>query len=216
MPSVTSIGTGSWSSLPDRDTMNATLAQHWWTIVLRGVIAVLFGIFALAAPGAVLLADGLIGLAGIVRAVRAHRHWGALLAEAVLNILVRLVALIIPGAAVFGLRAPDGGLGIDVRRPHAVGGASATCQPWTVVAGVRRRRVADLGCDARRGATDRRGGAGVVAGDLRRRLRHLVASLRVAVARPADGLALCRKPRLFVWHQTPLPDALNALNVISV
>jgi uncharacterized membrane protein HdeD (DUF308 family) len=25
--------------------MNATLAQHWWTIVLRGVIAVLFGIF---------------------------------------------------------------------------------------------------------------------------------------------------------------------------
>ena len=41
--------------LPDRDRMNATLAQHWWTIVLRGVIAVLFRIFALAAPGAVLL-----------------------------------------------------------------------------------------------------------------------------------------------------------------
>jgi uncharacterized membrane protein HdeD (DUF308 family) len=91
--------------------MNATLAQHWWTIVLRGVIAVLFGIFALAAPGAVLLslaflfgvylvADGLIGLAGIVQAVRAHGHWGALLAEAVLNILMGLVALIIPGAAV--------------------------------------------------------------------------------------------------------------------
>lgn len=63
--------------------MNATLAQHWWTIVLRGVIAVLFGIFALAAPGAVLLslaflfgvylvADGLIGLAGIMQAVRAQ------------------------------------------------------------------------------------------------------------------------------------------------
>jgi uncharacterized membrane protein HdeD (DUF308 family) len=80
--------------------MNATLAQHWWTIVLRGVIAVLFGIFALAAPGAVLVADGLIGLAGIVRAVRAHGHRGALLAEAVLNILMGLAALIIPGAAV--------------------------------------------------------------------------------------------------------------------
>ena len=52
--SVTPIGT-EIVGLPDRDRMNATLAQHWWTIVLRGVIAVLFRIFALAAPGAVLL-----------------------------------------------------------------------------------------------------------------------------------------------------------------
>jgi uncharacterized membrane protein HdeD (DUF308 family) len=85
MASASPTGTGSFSGLPDRDAMNATLAQHWWTIVLRGVIAVLFGIFALAAPGAVLLslaflfgvylvADGLIGLAGIGRAVRAHGH----------------------------------------------------------------------------------------------------------------------------------------------
>ena len=82
--------------------MNATLAQHWWTIVLRGVIAVLFRIFALAAPGAVLLSLAfLFGIyLGIVQAVRAHGHWGALLAEAVLNILMGLLALIIPGAAV--------------------------------------------------------------------------------------------------------------------
>jgi hypothetical protein len=54
--------------------------------VARGDL-VLVGIFALAAPGAVLVADGLIGLAGMVRAVRAHRHWGALLAN-MLNILM--------------------------------------------------------------------------------------------------------------------------------
>src|ERR1700722_4581648 len=107
MPSVSPVGTGSWSGLPDRDAMNATLAQHWWTIVLRGVIAVLFGIIALVAPGAVLLslallfgfylvADGIIGLVGTVRAVRTHGHWGALLAEAVLNIVMGLVALFIP------------------------------------------------------------------------------------------------------------------------
>jgi uncharacterized membrane protein HdeD (DUF308 family) len=112
MLSDTPIGTGSLSGLPDRDTMNATLAQHWWTFMLRGVIAVLFGIIALAVPGAVLLslallfgiylvADGVIGLVGTVRAVRTHRHWGALLAEAVLNILMGLVALFIPAAAVF-------------------------------------------------------------------------------------------------------------------
>ena len=61
------------SGLPDRDAMNATLARHWWAIVLRGVIAVLFGVVALAAPVAVLLSlaflfgiymlvDGVIGL----------------------------------------------------------------------------------------------------------------------------------------------------------
>ena len=111
MPSDLPIKTGPLSDMPDRDAMNAVLAQHWWTIVLRGAIAVLFGIIALAAPGAVLLslallfgfylvADGIIGLVGTVRAVRTHGHWGALLAEAVLNILMGLVALFMPAAAV--------------------------------------------------------------------------------------------------------------------
>jgi uncharacterized membrane protein HdeD (DUF308 family) len=79
--------------------------------MLRGVIAVLFGIVALAAPGAVLLSlaflfgiylmiDGIIGLVGSIRAVAAHGHWGLLLAEAVLNMLMGLVALFMPGAAV--------------------------------------------------------------------------------------------------------------------
>jgi uncharacterized membrane protein HdeD (DUF308 family) len=75
------------------------------------VIAVLFGVVALAAPVAVLLSlaflfgiymlvDGVIGLVASVRAVVAHGHWGALLAEAALNILMGLIALFIPGAAV--------------------------------------------------------------------------------------------------------------------
>jgi uncharacterized membrane protein HdeD (DUF308 family) len=93
--------------------MNATLARHWWAIVLRGVVAILFGVVALAAPGAVLLSlaflfgiylliDGVIGLVSTVRAVTAHGHWGALLAEAVLNLLMGLIALFLPGAAVLG------------------------------------------------------------------------------------------------------------------
>jgi uncharacterized membrane protein HdeD (DUF308 family) len=91
--------------------MNAILAQRWWTIMLRGVLAIVFGFGALAIPGAVLLslallfgiymlADGVVGLVGTVRAVSAHGHWGPLLAEAVLNILMGLVALFIPAAAV--------------------------------------------------------------------------------------------------------------------
>ncbi len=199
MPSDLPIKTGPLSDMPDRDAMNAILAQHWWTIVLRGVIAVLFGIIALAAPGAVLLslallfgiyllADGVIGLVGTVRAVRTHGHWGALLAEAVLNILMGLVALFMPGRGGPGFRAADGGLGVDIRRPDAVGGATAACQPWTLVARARRRRVADLGRDAGGGAADRRRGADVVARNLRDHLRHRAAALRLAVARPTDGL----------------------------
>ncbi|MDR3532142.1 MAG: HdeD family acid-resistance protein [Rhodopila sp.] len=111
MPSDTPFGAGPLSGLPDQDALNASLARHWWTIVLRGVIAVLFGIIALMAPGAVmlslallfgiyLLVDGTLGLVGAVRAVTAHARWGALLAEAVLNILMGLIALFLPGAAV--------------------------------------------------------------------------------------------------------------------
>jgi len=92
--------------------MNATLARHWWIFVLRGVIAVLFGLMALAAPGAVLLslallfgiyllADGVLGLVASVRAVRSHGHWGVLLVEAVLNIVMGLIALFMPAAAIF-------------------------------------------------------------------------------------------------------------------
>jgi uncharacterized membrane protein HdeD (DUF308 family) len=111
MPSDTPFRTGPLSQMPNQDAMNAILVQHWWTIMLRGAIALLFGVIALTAPGAILLslaflfgiylfADGVIGIVGTVRAVSAHGHWGALLAEAVLNILMGLVALFMPAAAV--------------------------------------------------------------------------------------------------------------------
>jgi uncharacterized membrane protein HdeD (DUF308 family) len=93
------------------DAMCAVLAQNWWLIALRGVFAILFGIVAFAAPGAVmltlalffaayLLVDGAIGIAAAVRAARAHERWGLLLAEGALNIVMGLIAAVFPVSAV--------------------------------------------------------------------------------------------------------------------
>lgn len=112
MPADIPFGGGPVSGIPGRDMMNAMLAHHWWAIMLRGVFALVFGVLALTAPGAVLLslallfgiyllADGAIGLFATVRAVTVHGHWSALLAEALLNIVMGLVALWMPAAAVF-------------------------------------------------------------------------------------------------------------------
>jgi len=103
---------GSPGFFPDLAPINGMLAQHWRTIALRGVIAVLFGLIALAAPGAALLslallfgayllADGIIGLVVTWRASLIGIRRGPLLWEAVLNIIMGLIALVMPVAAVW-------------------------------------------------------------------------------------------------------------------
>ena len=104
--------TGTFTTQPAAsEAMSAVLAQNWWLVALRGVFAILFGIVAFAAPGAVmltlalffaayLLVDGVIGIAAAVRAARAQERWGLLLAEGALNIVMGLIAGIFPVSAV--------------------------------------------------------------------------------------------------------------------
>lgn len=91
--------------------MNARLAQNWWAIALRGIVAILFGLVALFVPGAVmlslallfavyLLVDGVFGIVAAVRAARSHERWGLLLVEALLNIGMGVIAAVFPAAAV--------------------------------------------------------------------------------------------------------------------
>ena len=91
--------------------MNALLAQNWWAIALRGIVAILFGLVALLLPGAVMLSlallfaaylvvDAAFGMVAAVRAARSHERWGLLLVEALLNLAMGVIAAVFPVAAV--------------------------------------------------------------------------------------------------------------------
>src|SRR5215203_3573070 len=82
------------------------LAGNWWAVLLRGIVAVLFGLAALFWPGPTLyvlivcfgayaLVDGLLAVVAGIRA-SGGRRW-LLLAEGTLGLLAGLVVLFWPG-----------------------------------------------------------------------------------------------------------------------
>lgn len=103
-------GTAFGGGAPD-EAMCALLAQNWWAMALRGVVAILFGLVGLLAPGptllslallfgAYLLVDGVFGIIATVRAASRNERWGLLLAEGVVNIVMGVVAVAFPISAV--------------------------------------------------------------------------------------------------------------------
>jgi uncharacterized membrane protein HdeD (DUF308 family) len=94
------------------DHASQALAQNWWLIALRGVLAIIFGIIALVLPGptmlslvllfsAYMLVDGIVGIVSAIRAIRNKEdRWGWLIVEGLLNIAVGVVAFLWPGITV--------------------------------------------------------------------------------------------------------------------
>jgi uncharacterized membrane protein HdeD (DUF308 family) len=86
----------------------------WWLVVVRGILAIIFGIIALIAPdaaltgiaivfGAYALVDGIMAIVHAVRTRKAAARWGWLLVQGVISLAAGLTALIFPGiAALFG------------------------------------------------------------------------------------------------------------------
>ncbi len=86
------------------------LARNWWAILLRGIAALVFGLFALFWPGATGVAlvilfgayafvDGVLALAAALRAAEAHERWAPLLIEGIVGIAIAGVTYVDVGLA---------------------------------------------------------------------------------------------------------------------
>jgi uncharacterized membrane protein HdeD (DUF308 family) len=85
-----------------------SLAKHlWWAVLLRGILAILFGVIALFAPTAALtgivivygiyvLLDGTTAIAQGVLTRSTDKRWGWTVVQGVIAVLAGLVALVFP------------------------------------------------------------------------------------------------------------------------
>lgn len=89
--------------------MIRSLAQHWWVLLLRGLLAIVFGLLTYARPGLTILllvtfwgAYALVdGIFEVIAGVRAK--WGSLILLGVIGIAAGLVALFRPGLTAVAL-----------------------------------------------------------------------------------------------------------------
>ncbi len=88
--------------------MEVALARNWWSLVIRGFVAIALGIVTFAWPGitigalvllfgAYALIDGVVSIVGAWKAARTHERWGALIFEGIVGIAAAAVTAIIPG-----------------------------------------------------------------------------------------------------------------------
>jgi uncharacterized membrane protein HdeD (DUF308 family) len=97
------------------------VAHHWWSFVLRGVLAIIFGLVAFLMPGITLLAliwvfafyatlDGVINIAAAFRRgpqqsqqQQPQQPWWALLIQGILGLLAAALAIVLPGLTALAL-----------------------------------------------------------------------------------------------------------------
>jgi uncharacterized membrane protein HdeD (DUF308 family) len=87
--------------------MPVILAKNWWSLLLRGLVAIIFAVITLISPGitvaamvllfgAYALIDGVLSIVGAIRAARSHERWGVLVLEGVAGIAAWVVTIAWP------------------------------------------------------------------------------------------------------------------------
>jgi uncharacterized membrane protein HdeD (DUF308 family) len=94
--------------------VTADLARWWWTFILRGVLAIIFGVIAFISPpatiaalvllfGAWALVDGVFHIAGAMQHRTMERSWWLTVLEGIVSIAAGLLALAFPDIAATSL-----------------------------------------------------------------------------------------------------------------
>lgn len=90
------------------------LARHWWVLLLRGLIAIAFGVLAWFQPGVTLaalillfgvyvFADGILGVGTAIAGRKQHEHWWVLLLWGLVGMAVGILAFMAPGITALAL-----------------------------------------------------------------------------------------------------------------
>jgi uncharacterized membrane protein HdeD (DUF308 family) len=88
--------------------MISVLVNNWWAFVVRGVLAILFGLIALFTPGVAILSlvlvfaayaigDGVFAIVSAVRAAKQGERWMLLVVVGLVDIAAGVLAVMMPG-----------------------------------------------------------------------------------------------------------------------
>jgi uncharacterized membrane protein HdeD (DUF308 family) len=94
--------------------MRVALARNWWSLVIRGLAGVAFGVITFLRPGITLvtlvflfaayaLINGVMSIVGAVRAAERHERWTSLVIEGAVGIAACAVAVLWPAITVLAL-----------------------------------------------------------------------------------------------------------------
>jgi uncharacterized membrane protein HdeD (DUF308 family) len=94
--------------------MLTQLSRNWWVVVLRGIIAILYGIIAFVWPGLTLevlvlffgayaFVDGIFAIVAAFTNRTGHQRWWLLLLEGLVGIAAGVITFLNPGLAMFML-----------------------------------------------------------------------------------------------------------------
>jgi uncharacterized membrane protein HdeD (DUF308 family) len=96
------------------DAMSEVLSESWWSVGLRGILGILFGLICLLTPGlavevfvilfaAYMLVDGVFAIAAGIKAARNGERWGLLILEGIVDLAAGVVAVLWPAITLVAL-----------------------------------------------------------------------------------------------------------------